>query len=220
MSGFTFHLYVTLRLGPMTPPRVRFAPSPTGYLHVGGARTALFNWLFARHTGGTIVLRIEDTDRERSTEAHTRVILDGLGWLGDHLGRGPVLPGRVRRPAPGRRRAPAGRGQGLPLLLHPGGARRPARAAAEAAGGRSATTGRCDRLPADEIERGVARRARRPPSASCVPDERDRLGRRGARPDQLPGPGPRRLRHPPERRHRHLQPGGGERRHRHATSPT
>jgi len=66
----------------MTSPRVRFAPSPTGYLHVGGARTALFNWLFARHTGGTLVLRIEDTDRERSTEEHTRVILDGLSWLG------------------------------------------------------------------------------------------------------------------------------------------
>jgi glutamyl-tRNA synthetase len=66
----------------MTQPRVRFAPSPTGYLHVGGARTALFNWLFARHLGGTFLLRIEDTDKERSTEAHTRVILDGLTWLG------------------------------------------------------------------------------------------------------------------------------------------
>jgi glutamyl-tRNA synthetase len=63
-------------------PRVRFAPSPTGYLHVGGARTALFNWLFARRHGGTFLLRIEDTDRERSSEAHTQVILDGLTWLG------------------------------------------------------------------------------------------------------------------------------------------
>jgi len=62
--------------------RVRFAPSPTGYLHVGGARTALFNWLFARHTGGTFLLRVEDTDKERSTDAHTQVILDGLTWLG------------------------------------------------------------------------------------------------------------------------------------------
>ena len=62
--------------------RVRFAPSPTGYLHVGGARTALFNWLYARHTGGAFLLRIEDTDRERSTDAHTQVILDGLTWLG------------------------------------------------------------------------------------------------------------------------------------------
>jgi glutamyl-tRNA synthetase len=60
----------------------RFAPSPTGYLHIGGARTALFNWLYAKHTGGTMLLRIEDTDRERSTEAATRAILDGLAWLG------------------------------------------------------------------------------------------------------------------------------------------
>ncbi|HET6777445.1 MAG TPA: glutamate--tRNA ligase [Gemmatimonadales bacterium] len=77
----------------MPPPRVRFAPSPTGYLHVGGARTALFNWLFACHTGGTHVLRIEDTDRERSTEEHTRVILDGLGWLGITWDEGPFFQG-------------------------------------------------------------------------------------------------------------------------------
>jgi glutamyl-tRNA synthetase len=60
----------------------RFAPSPTGYLHIGGARTALFNWLYARHTGGKFLLRIEDTDRERSTEAAVKAILDGLAWLG------------------------------------------------------------------------------------------------------------------------------------------
>jgi glutamyl-tRNA synthetase len=59
----------------------RFAPSPTGYLHIGGARTALFNWLYARHTGGKFLLRIEDTDRERSTEAAVKAILDGLAWL-------------------------------------------------------------------------------------------------------------------------------------------
>ena len=64
------------------PTRVRFAPSPTGYLHVGGARTALFNWLYARHTGGQFLLRIEDTDKQRSTDEHTKVILDGLTWLG------------------------------------------------------------------------------------------------------------------------------------------
>ena len=60
----------------------RFAPSPTGFLHIGGARTALFNWLYSRHTGGRMLLRIEDTDRERSTEAATAAILDGLSWLG------------------------------------------------------------------------------------------------------------------------------------------
>jgi len=60
----------------------RFAPSPTGFLHIGGARTALFNWLYAKHTGGKMLLRIEDTDRERSTDAATAAILDGLTWLG------------------------------------------------------------------------------------------------------------------------------------------
>jgi glutamyl-tRNA synthetase len=60
----------------------RFAPSPTGSLHIGGARTALFNLLYARHMGGTFLLRIEDTDRERSTEANVQIIMDGLGWLG------------------------------------------------------------------------------------------------------------------------------------------
>ena len=65
-----------------TDIRVRFAPSPTGYLHLGGARTALFNWLFARRMGGKFLLRIEDTDRERSSVEHTRVIRDGLSWLG------------------------------------------------------------------------------------------------------------------------------------------
>ncbi|HEY8468562.1 MAG TPA: glutamate--tRNA ligase [Longimicrobiales bacterium] len=71
------------------PIRVRFAPSPTGYLHVGGARTALFNWLFARHHGGVFVLRIEDTDRERSSEAMVRAIIDGLEWLGLLWDEGP-----------------------------------------------------------------------------------------------------------------------------------
>jgi glutamyl-tRNA synthetase len=77
----------------MPTPRVRFAPSPTGYLHVGGARTALFNWLFARKTGGRFILRIEDTDRERSTDAHTQVILDGLAWLGIDWDEGPYFQG-------------------------------------------------------------------------------------------------------------------------------
>jgi glutamyl-tRNA synthetase len=71
--------------------RLRFAPSPTGYLHVGGARTALFNWLLARKEGGVLVLRIEDTDRERSSDEHTRAILDGLGWLGIEWDEGPVF---------------------------------------------------------------------------------------------------------------------------------
>src|SRR5437667_9727278 len=73
----------------VSAPRVRFAPSPTGYLHVGGARTALFNWLFARHSAGTLVLRIEDTDLERSTPEMVEGILQGLRWLGLDWDEGP-----------------------------------------------------------------------------------------------------------------------------------
>ena len=75
------------------PPRVRFAPSPTGYLHVGGARTALFNWLFARRHGGTFVLRIEDTDAERSSWEMVAGIVDGLRWLGLDWDEGPDIGG-------------------------------------------------------------------------------------------------------------------------------
>src|ERR1022692_3857652 len=72
-------------------PRVRFAPSPTGYLHVGGARTALFNWLFARHEGGTLVLRIEDTDVERNRPELVDGILESLKWLGVDWDEGPYF---------------------------------------------------------------------------------------------------------------------------------
>jgi len=75
------------------PPRVRFAPSPTGYLHVGGARTALFNWLYARRHGGTFILRIEDTDAERSSAEMVTGILDGMGWLGLDWDEGPGVGG-------------------------------------------------------------------------------------------------------------------------------
>ena len=74
-------------------PRVRFAPSPTGYLHVGGARTALFNWLYARHRGGKFVLRIEDTDDARNTEAARQAIFDGMKWLGLDWDEGPDIGG-------------------------------------------------------------------------------------------------------------------------------
>src|SRR2546428_9403013 len=76
-----------------TPPRVRFAPSPTGYLHIGGARTALFNWLWARKLKGTFILRIEDTDQERSTPESMKAILDGLSWLGLDWDEGPGIGG-------------------------------------------------------------------------------------------------------------------------------
>jgi glutamyl-tRNA synthetase len=74
----------------MSQVRVRFAPSPTGYLHIGGIRTALFNWLFARHEKGVFILRIEDTDRERSTPEAIQAILDGLKWVGLDWDEGPI----------------------------------------------------------------------------------------------------------------------------------
>ncbi len=135
----------------MPSPRVRFAPSPTGYLHVGGARTALFNWLYARHTGGTHVLRVEDTDRERSTEEHTRVILDGLTWLGIEWDEGPYFQGEYS----GRHQADAER------LLAEGTAYRcfctreeldAQRAKAEAAGAAFRYDQRCLRLSRAEVE--------------------------------------------------------------------
>ena len=98
-------------------PRLRFAPSPTGYLHVGGARTALFNWLYARRHGGTFILRIEDTDAQRSSWEMVSGILDGLCVAGHRLGRGAagrrparaVLPVGAARTLPGRRPGSAGR---------------------------------------------------------------------------------------------------------------
>jgi glutamyl-tRNA synthetase len=135
-------------------PRVRFAPSPTGYLHVGGARTALFNWLFARHTGGTHILRIEDTDRERSTPEHTQVILDGLTWLGISWDEGPFFQGEYAA----RHQADAER------LLAEGKAYRcfctraeldAQRAQAETSGAGFRYDRRCYRLSAGEVEARV-----------------------------------------------------------------
>lgn len=77
----------------MSTPRVRFAPSPTGFFHIGSARTALFNWLYARHTGATFILRIEDTDKERNTEEYLDIILDGMRWLGMDWDEGPQVGG-------------------------------------------------------------------------------------------------------------------------------
>src|SRR3954471_18044284 len=81
----------------MTAPRVRIAPSPTGPLHIGTARTALFNYLYARHTGGTFVLRLEDTDQARSSIAAEKDILDGLHWLGLRWDEDPEVAGEAAR---------------------------------------------------------------------------------------------------------------------------
>jgi glutamyl-tRNA synthetase len=136
-------------------PRLRFAPSPTGYLHVGGARTALFNWLYAKHFGGQFLLRIEDTDRARSTDESTRAIFEGLDWLGLGWDEEVVF----QAAAVDRHRADANR------LLERGAAYRcfctPAelderRKAAEAAGGAFKYDRRCDRLPPEEVQRRTA----------------------------------------------------------------
>jgi glutamyl-tRNA synthetase len=103
--------------------RVRFAPSPTGALHIGGARTALFNWLLVRHGGGTLVLRIEDTDRERSTPENVEQILDALRWLELDWDEGPILQSE---------RAPRHR-EALQALLHSGHAYRSSATSAEVA---------------------------------------------------------------------------------------
>ncbi|HEX6575519.1 MAG TPA: glutamate--tRNA ligase [Gemmatimonadaceae bacterium] len=136
-------------------PRLRFAPSPTGYLHVGGARTALFNWLYARHYDGEFLLRIEDTDKMRSTEESTRAIFEGMEWLGLKWDEDVVYQGanleRHQRDAY--------------AMLEAGAAYRcfctpeeldERRKAAEANKEAFKYDRRCDRLTSDEIERRVA----------------------------------------------------------------
>jgi glutamyl-tRNA synthetase len=138
-----------------TTPRVRFAPSPTGYLHVGGARTALFNWLYARKYGGQFLLRIEDTDKARSTEESTRAIFEGLTWLGLDWDEEVVYQAQGL----------ARHRHDVQQLLERGAAYRcfctPAeleaqRAAAEARKESFKYDRRCARLPKDEVERRVA----------------------------------------------------------------
>src|SRR5918911_1030263 len=80
-------------LSPTGKPRLRFAPSPTGFLHIGAFRTALFSWLYARHTGGQFILRIEDTDTARTIEGAVDDFLNGLRWLGLDIDEGPVVGG-------------------------------------------------------------------------------------------------------------------------------
>jgi glutamyl-tRNA synthetase len=137
------------------PHRLRFAPSPTGYLHVGGARTALFNWLFVKKFGGQFLLRIEDTDKARSTEDSTRAIFEGLEWLGLAWDDEVVYQGANLE----RHRADARR------LLDGGSAYRcfctqaeldERRKEAEARKESFKYDRRCDRLPGDEVERRVA----------------------------------------------------------------
>jgi glutamyl-tRNA synthetase len=135
--------------------RLRFAPSPTGYLHVGGARTALFNWLYAKHYGGQFLLRIEDTDKARSTDDSTRAIFEGLEWLGLTWDEQVVYQGanleRHQRDA----RLLLQRGKAYRCFCTPQELEQ-RRREAEAQSGAFHYDRRCDRLPADEIQRRVA----------------------------------------------------------------
>ena len=143
--------------------RVRFAPSPTGYLHVGGARTALFNWLLARRHGGIFVLRIEDTDADRSSAEMVDGILDGMRWLGLDWDEGPLIGGphapyfqserTARHRAMAERLVAAGRAYYCYCTAEALGARR---TAAEAAGGAWQYDRTCSQLPPEEIARREA----------------------------------------------------------------
>ncbi len=139
----------------MAAPRLRFAPSPTGYLHVGGARTALFNWLYAKHYGGQFLLRIEDTDKARSTDESTRAIFDGLEWLGlawdeDVVYQGANLP---RHQADARRLLDAGAAYRCFCTREELDERRKE---AEARKESFKYDRRCDALPREEINRRVS----------------------------------------------------------------
>src|SRR3989442_13397790 len=94
-SRITNHESLITMSIPMGKVRTRYAPSPTGYLHIGGAWMAFFNWLFARNQRGTFILRVEDTDRTRSTEEYERTILEDLRWLGIDWEEGPDVGGSV-----------------------------------------------------------------------------------------------------------------------------
>ena len=147
------------------PPRVRFAPSPTGYLHVGGARTALFNWLYARRHGGTFILRIEDTDMERSSTDMVTEIFDSMTWLGLDWDEGPRVGG-PHGPYFQTERLDKYRAAADALVASAHAYRcfckpddlKAERAAAEAAGQTWNYDRRCTRLAPDDIARRVAAR--------------------------------------------------------------
>ena len=133
----------------MRQVKVRFPPSPTGLLHVGSARTALYNWLRARHTGGSLVLRFEDTDRARSTDEAVDQALRVLEWLGIDWDEGPYRQTERLELYRDTAAAAARRRQRLPLLLHARGAGGRARGRPGGRDGRGSTRGAAGRAPTD-----------------------------------------------------------------------
>ena len=182
--------------------RVRFAPSPTGALHIGGARTALYNWLLARGSGGELVLRIEDTDRERSTPENVEQIFEALRWLEHRLGRRARLPVPARRPPRRGRRAAARRRPRLPLHR---------RARARSSAFKEAHGNRGFRGEDEGDGRGPPARARR------GRDDRASTSIRGETRVRERAPG--RPRDRARRRHAGLPPGGRRRRPRRRHHP-
>src|ERR1700752_4741383 len=135
--------------------RLRFPPSPTGYLHVGGARTALFNWLYVKRYGGQFLLRIEDTDKARSTDESTRAIFEGLEWLGLTWDEDVVYQGANLQRHPRDARGLLERGKAYRCFCPPA-ERDERRKQAEARKEAFAYDGRCARLSPDDVKRRVA----------------------------------------------------------------
>ena len=211
----------TLASGPLkdpTAPRVRFAPSPTGSLHVGGARTALYNLLFARHTGGTFVLRIEDTDVERSREELTAQILSAMEWLGLEYDEGPYYQsqrGALYQAAVEKLLA---EGKAYRAFETAGGARRRAQEGRSRREGLPVFRGRPRAGPGGKRPPRARRGAPRRPPAHAGRAARRRRPHPRAR--GVSGGGPRRLRPRPVGRPSALPLLRLRRRHRHGASRT
>ena len=205
----------------MDRPRVRFAPSPTGYLHVGGARTALFNWLFARRHGGTFILRIEDTDTERSSDEMVAGILESMRWLGLDWDEGPGIGGphapyfqtqrfERHKAAAHQLLAPRSRVQ---VLLLAGTAQGKARSGGKSRRGLEIRS----HLPGSFRRRAAASRVDWRAAGDAVQSagREDIVYRSRARPHRSRSRADRGFRHPAFERPADLSPVGGRRRHRH-----
>ena len=193
----------------------RFAPSPTGYLHIGGARTALFSWAFARNTGGKMLLRIEDTDRERSTEAAVQAIYRRPEMARARLGRRADHAVRARRaPCRGGPRAAVASARPITATARRKSSTRCARRPAPPASRRATMAMWRDRDPS----RGAGRRrAGHPHQGAAV--RRDRRRRPRAGQGRVQDREPRRLHHPALGRHADLHARRGGRRPRHGRHP-
>ena len=210
-----------IRFSGMDRPRVRFAPSPTGYLHVGGARTALFNWLFARRHGGTFILRIEDTDAERSSDEMVAGILESMRWLGLDWDEGPgsrraaraVLSDAAIRSASRSRAQLLADGHAYKCYCPPELLKEKREAAEQAGGG-----WKYDRTCLASVSRRAAAArsvGRAAGTAVQSPDREDVVHGSRARRHRVRSRADRRLRHPAIERPADLSPVRRRRRYRH-----